>query len=90
MGYIDKQNNNTSSGHMTKNIQNEDSDVVDKSLVTMFVKMSIEERLRANDNAVRTLMELKMIVDLKKASTNLKDKQRLPVLEETLRQLEKK
>ena len=90
MGYIDKQNNNTSTGHMTKNIQNEDSGVVDKSLVSMFVKMSIEERLRANDNAVRTLMELKMIVDLKKASTNLKDKQRLPVLEETLRQLEKK
>jgi hypothetical protein len=75
---------------MTKNIQNEDSGVVDKSLVTMFVKMSIEERLRANDNAVRTLMELKTVVDLKKASTNLKDKQRLPVLEETLRQLEKK
>lgn len=74
---------------MTKNIQNEDSGVVDKSLVTMFVKMSIEERLRANDNAVRTLMELKTVVDLKKASTNLKDKQRLPVLEETLRQLEK-
>ena len=59
MGYIDKQNNNTSTGHMAKNIQNEDSDVVDKSLVTMFVKMSIEERLRANDNAVRTLMELR-------------------------------
>ena len=75
---------------MTKNIQNEDSGVVDKSLVTVFVKMSIEERLRANDNAVRTLMELKTIVDLKKASKNLKDKQRLPVLEETLRQLEKK
>jgi hypothetical protein len=75
---------------MTKNIQNEDLGVVDKSLVTMFVKMSIEERLRANDNAVRTLMELKTVVDLKKASTNLKDKQRLPVLEETLRQLEKK
>jgi hypothetical protein len=75
---------------MTKNIQNEDSGVVDKSLVTMFVKMSIEERLRANDNAVRTLMELKTVVDLKKASTNFKDKQRLPVLEETLRQLEKK
>ncbi len=51
--------NNTSTGHMTKNIQNEDSGVVDKSLVTMFVKMSIEERLRANDNAVRTLMELR-------------------------------
>lgn len=46
--------------------------------------------MRANDNDVRTLMELKTIVDLKKASTNPKDKQRLPVLEETLRQLEKK
>jgi hypothetical protein len=33
------------------------------------------------------VLDLKMLIQLKRASTNLKDKQRLPVLEETLRQL---
>ena len=32
---------------------------VDKSLVVMFLKMSPEERLQANDNAVRTILELR-------------------------------
>jgi hypothetical protein len=32
---------------------------VDKGLVTMFLKMSPEERLQANDNAVRTIQELR-------------------------------
>jgi hypothetical protein len=32
---------------------------VDKGLVAMFLKMSIEERLRANDNAARTIWELR-------------------------------
>jgi len=32
---------------------------VDKSLVAMFLKMSPEERLQANDNAVRTIQELR-------------------------------
>ena len=32
---------------------------VDKSLVAMFLKMSIEDRLRANDNAVCTILELR-------------------------------
>ena len=32
---------------------------VDKSLVAMFLKMSPEERLQANDNAVRTILELR-------------------------------
>jgi hypothetical protein len=32
---------------------------VDKSLVAMFLKMSPEERLQANDNAARTIQELK-------------------------------
>ncbi|MBN1932080.1 MAG: hypothetical protein JW786_10790 [Desulfobacterales bacterium] len=35
------------------------------------------------------VLDLKMIIELKKASNDPKDKQRLPVLEETLRQLEK-
>lgn len=32
---------------------------VDKGLVAMFLKMSPEERLQANDNAARTIQELK-------------------------------
>jgi hypothetical protein len=32
---------------------------VDRGLVAMFLNMSIEERLRANDNAVRTILELR-------------------------------
>ena len=35
------------------------SGVVDKGLVAMFLKMSPEERLRANDNAVRAIVELR-------------------------------
>ncbi|RPI79727.1 MAG: hypothetical protein EHM45_01775 [Desulfobacteraceae bacterium] len=36
------------------------------------------------------VLDLKMLIDLKKNSTDLKDKQRLPVLKATLRQLEEK
>lgn len=32
---------------------------IDKGLIAMFLKMSVEERLSANDNAVRTIQELK-------------------------------
>jgi hypothetical protein len=32
---------------------------VDKGLVAMFIRMSPEERLRANDNAFRTILELR-------------------------------
>lgn len=41
--------------------ETETSDVlgVDKGLVAMFLKMSPEERLRTNDNAVRTILELR-------------------------------
>ncbi len=53
-------------------------DLIDRGLVAMFLKLSPEERLRANDNAARTILELR----------NAYRKQRLPVLEETLRQLE--
>lgn len=33
-------------------------DVIDKGLITMFLKMTPEERLQANDNAVRAILEL--------------------------------
>lgn len=50
-------------------------------------KHSIEIEFR--DHSIRVL-DIKMLVKLKKKSKDPKDKQRLPVLEETLRQLEKK
>jgi hypothetical protein len=37
----------------------QDNSVVDKGLVSMFLKMSPEERLKSNDNAVRTILELR-------------------------------
>ena len=36
-----------------------DGSGVDKGLVAMFLKMSPEERLRANDDAFRTILELR-------------------------------
>ena len=73
---------------MAKKTKTKNSLDVDKGLVAMFLKMSIEERLRANDNAARTILELRNAYKLKRTSKSPKDKQRLPVLEETLRQLE--
>jgi len=37
----------------------QDNSVVDKGLVSMFLKMSPEERLKSNDNAVCTVLELR-------------------------------
>ena len=37
----------------------ESSPIVDRGLVTMFLKMSPEERLMANDNMVRVILELR-------------------------------
>ena len=62
---------------MAKKMATKNCSGVDKGLVAMFLKMSPEERLRSNDNAARTILELRDAY-----------KQRLPVLEETLRQLE--
>jgi hypothetical protein len=36
-----------------------DNSGVDKGLVAMFLKMSPEERLKSNDNAIRTILELR-------------------------------
>jgi hypothetical protein len=44
---------------MTKTKQAENSSIVDKGLVAMFLKMTPEERLKANDNALRTVLELR-------------------------------
>lgn len=44
---------------MTKKTETNNCSVVDKTLVAMFLKMSPEERLRANDNAARAILELR-------------------------------
>ena len=41
---------------------------VDKGLIKMFLKMTPEERLRANDNTIRTLTELRNVFKDQKAS----------------------
>ncbi len=43
---------------------------VDKTLIAMFLKMSIEERLAANDNAVRTIQELRDAFERKQSRRN--------------------
>jgi uncharacterized protein (DUF924 family) len=45
----------------------QDNSVVDKGLVSMFLKMSPEERLKSNDNAVRTILELRDAYKRRKA-----------------------
>lgn len=44
---------------MAEKVGTETHAIVDKGLVAMFLRMSPEERLLANDNAARTIMELR-------------------------------
>ena len=44
---------------MAKKTETKNCSGVDKGLVAMFLKMSPEERLQANDNATRTILELR-------------------------------
>jgi hypothetical protein len=44
---------------MGKNIKTKNNSGVDEGLVAMFIKMSPEERLKSNDNAVRAILELR-------------------------------
>ena len=44
---------------MIKETKVENQSGVDKGLVAMFLRMSPEERLQANDNALRTILELR-------------------------------
>jgi hypothetical protein len=44
---------------MVKETKAEKQSGVDKGLVAMFLRMSPEERLQANDNALRTILELR-------------------------------
>ena len=44
---------------MDEKIENRNSSGVDKGLVAMFLNMSPEERLQANDNAVHAILKLR-------------------------------
>lgn len=44
---------------MGEEIKTKDHPGVDKGLIAMFLKMSPEERLQSNDNAGRTILELR-------------------------------
>ncbi|MCP3922582.1 MAG: hypothetical protein GY714_08365 [Desulfobacterales bacterium] len=44
---------------MVKTLGADNSSTVDKGLVAMYLKMTPEERLKANDNAVRAVLELR-------------------------------
>lgn len=51
-----------------KDIQ--DHSGVDKGLVAMFIKMTPEERLKSNDNAVRTILELRNAYQQRKSKND--------------------
>lgn len=57
---------------MTEKKKIENHSGVDKGLVSMFLKMSPEERLKANDNAVRAILELKNAYREKRAGNGFK------------------
>jgi len=44
---------------MAKGAKRVDPSGVDKGLIAMFIKMSPEDRLRANDNAFRAILDLR-------------------------------
>lgn len=54
---------------MSKKTETKNSSVVDKGLVAMFLKMSSEERLLANDNAARVILELRDAFKQQKADS---------------------
>jgi len=67
---------------------------VDRDLITMFLRMSPEERILTNDNSIRAILDLRNAFEKKETTIEPKcdskdpsDRQRLPILEETLRQI---
>jgi hypothetical protein len=52
---------------MTKKTEISASSGVDSSLIAMFLKMSPEDRLKSNDNAVRAILELRDAYEQQKA-----------------------
>jgi len=55
---------------MGKNIETKNNSGVDEGLVAMFLKMSPEERLKSNDNAVRAILELRNAYKYQKNAGN--------------------
>ena len=53
---------------MANKIEKNNQTVVDKGLIAMFIRMSPEERIQANDNACRTILELRDAYKRKKSS----------------------
>ncbi len=53
---------------MSKGSKTKNSSGVDKGLIALFLKMSPEERLRTNDNAMRTVLELRNAYQQKKSN----------------------
>ena len=53
---------------MPKETKSAHQSSVDKGLVAMFIRMSPEERLRANDNALQTILELRDAYRKRKAN----------------------
>jgi hypothetical protein len=51
---------------MAKKNRTKKNSGVDEGLVAMFLKMSPEERLKSNDNAVRAILELRHAYRLQK------------------------
>jgi hypothetical protein len=51
---------------MPRKTKSADQSGVDKGLVAMFLGMSPEERLEANENALRTILELRDAYKMKK------------------------
>ena len=55
---------------MANKIEENNQTNVDKGLVAMFIRMSPEERLQANDNACRTILELRDAYKRRKTNDN--------------------
>ena len=55
---------------MAEKMEIKNSSDVDKGLVAMFLRMSPEERLKANDNAVRAILELRNAYQQQKKAGN--------------------
>ena len=53
---------------MDKNNKTDTDSSVDEGLVAMFLRMSPEERLKSNDNAVRAILELRNAYKYQKES----------------------
>lgn len=61
---------------MAEQIKTDNPDGVDSSLVAMFLRMSVEHRLQANDNAVRAILELRDA--FRKSETEKRESERNP------------